>query len=138
MGKSKGKWFSAWTGVGTGEITRANCKDAMTHALIVGANHSRAMQWQISSVKISQIQVAAFLIARGPSAVIAPPPYDQPILSGPPEYEGIDANFDPGHPLGLAQVNGATYKRSYSKAEVSLDCGAFTSRITFKSESVFV
>ena len=81
---------------------------------------------------IAKSTIAAFLLGRGPSAIIALPPYDHPMLGREFSLVGVEPNADPGTPLGPATVAGKVYKRSYTKADVSLDCGSFESTITFK------
>jgi hypothetical protein len=90
------------------------------------------------SLRIPKLKtIAAFLIARGPSAVIVLPQYDRPMAGSAFTLEGIaDANADPGTPLGAATKVGAganaTYTRSYTKAPVTWNCATFTSEIDFK------
>merc|ERR1712039_10921 len=138
LAKAKGKFFSSWVNVGPSRLNKDNCISAMTNALDVGGNTSQTLQWLTNSVIVSKEEIAAFLIARGSSALIALPPYDAAMLARPFQLEGVDLDADPGVPSGVAEVSGKVYKRSYSNAEVSLDCGTFTSTITFKSNHVFV
>ena len=74
--------------------------------------------------------VAAFLIARGPSAAIVLPPYDRPMLATPFKLEGVDADADPGRPLGPgAKGPGGVYTRRYERAEVTLNCTSFEATV---------
>jgi len=90
------------------------------------------------SLRIPKLKtIAAFLIARGPSAFIVLPPYDRPMTGSAFTLEGIaDVNADPGTPLGSATNDGAganaTYTRRYTKATVTLNCATCTSEIVFK------
>ena len=77
------------------------------------------------------------MIARGPSAGIVLPPYDATMLRFPFAWEGVtDVNADPGVPTATAKKVGsgatASYSRSYTKAEVTLDCATMKSTIIFK------
>ena len=75
--------------------------------------------------------MAAFLIARGPSAVLSFLPYDSPMLARPFHFVGVDPNADPGVPLGPGRVNGTVFSRSYTRANISFDCANFGSTIDF-------
>ena len=139
LAKSNGKWLSAWTGaaVSTAPKSAADCAGTMMRLLQLGADEEHSLQvrgfWSGFSVK--QTTLAAFLLARGPSAAIVLPPYDRPMLKGIFTLEGVDPNADPGMPLGPATVGGVdntTFTRAYSKANVSLDCATFTASIAFK------
>ena len=58
------------------------------------------------------------------------------MLKGMFSLEGIDADADPGTPLGPGGASGpgnTTFSRSYTKAAVSLDCASFTASITFRT-----
>ena len=77
-------------------------------------------------------EMAIFLLTRGPSAQLVLPPYDHPMIGLEFSIQGVDPNADPGTPLGPATVSGSVFKRSYSKADVMLDCSTFQSTITFK------
>ena len=139
MAQSKGKWLSAWAGpaVTAAPTSASDCVAVMNRAIEIGANESHTLQlqggWAKPQMEVSQNAVAAFLIARGASAVIVLPPYDRPMLKAPFSIEGVDANADPGTPLGPAKVSGSSvFSRSYTKADIALDCAAFKSTITFK------
>ena len=69
--------------------------------------------------------------------MIVLPPYDSTMLRSPFSIEGVaDPNADPGVPTGVAKKSGAgataVYSRSYTKAEVTLNCTTMKSTITFK------
>ena len=140
LAKSKNKWMSAWTGAAVTRAPRsaADCAATMTRLMQQGANHSNAMQLQNpNGVRVSRTTIAAFLIARGPSAIIILPAYDRPMIKTPFSLEGVEPNADPGTPLGPGKVvagtgGKTTFSRSYTKAEVSIDCAAFTANIVFK------
>jgi hypothetical protein len=108
----------------------------MAKLMAMGADPTHALQlqggWGKSRYQVEQTTMAAFLIARGPSAMIVLPPYDRPMLKSPFGIEGVNANADPGTPLGPGKASGTTFTRSYTKADVTLDCAAFTSTIQFK------
>ena len=53
------------------------------------------------------------------------------MLARPFSLEGVPADADPGVPLAPATLDGATFRRQYTKATVTLDCANFTSSITF-------
>ena len=139
LAASKGKWFSAWTGAATTQAPRGagDCTTTMTRLLQEGADTGHAMQvrgfWK--GMTVQQTTLAAFLIARGPSAAIILPPYDRPMLKSPFGFEGVDPDADPGVPLGPGTAGGpgnTTFTRAYTKADVSLDCTAFKATIVFK------
>ena len=95
---------------------------------------SHATEPAVTSSVISKVTVATFMLARGAGAVITLPPYDRPMLSSPFSLEGIDLDADPGTPLGLATLDGSTFTRKYSRADVSLDCSTLNPTISFKSD----
>ena len=70
--------------------------------------------------------VAAFMVARGPSAIL------QLHMHG-AYTEAVDFNFPPilftdyGVPLGNATIQGTIYTRRYARGTVSLDCAAWSS-----------
>jgi len=141
LAASKGKWFSAWTGdaVSAAPSSAKDCADIMDSLVSLGQNTSHAMQLQgwVSGwvMTVPKTTIAAFLIARGPSAVIVLPPYDRPMIKTPFILEGVDANADPGVPLtpgGRIGADSTIYTRSYTKAEVMLDCSNFNATIIFK------
>lgn len=143
LAKANGKWMSAWVGaavVGGPRSGGASCSAAMDGIIALGQDRTRGMQLEGGWAKRLQVQkntVAAFLLARGPSAVIVLPPYDRPMAGSEFVLEGVaDANADPGTPTGPAIKVGtganATYTRHYTKADVTLDCATFTSEIVFK------
>ena len=45
---------------------------------------------------------------------------------------GVDANANPGYPVGAATKVGAVYPRQHSQADATLDCANFTSTIVFR------
>ena len=107
--------------------------------LKIGGNASHALQLQAgwdrgATHMIRTTTLAAFLIARGPSAGLLLPPFDRPALPAPYAFaDGIDPNADPGTPVGPGSVDGAKFSRAYTKADITLDCDAFTASIDFKN-----
>jgi len=79
LARSKGKWFSTWHRPSVTPLTSGNCASVMAQAVTIGEDENRTLQWLSGGTIVSQTQVAAFLIARGPSAVIALPAYDRPM-----------------------------------------------------------
>ena len=132
MAQAKGKWISSWAHVGPFPISKANCEPLMQEAIAIGSNSSRSLQWSVMNFTVSKAALAGFLIARGSSAIIALPPYDRPMLKSPFSLDGVDLNGDPGQPIGQATQSGSVFKRSYTKAEVSLDCTSLTPEISLK------
>lgn len=135
LAASKGKWFSTWVVVPQQPpgIDARNCDDTMKRAVQIGVNGTQTLQWYAGSQEISKETLAAFLIARGPSATMFLAPYDAPMIARQWSFPtGVDANADPGTPTGQAQLNGQVWQREYTKASVVLDCAAFKATITFK------
>lgn len=135
LARSKGKWFSAWTGAAVTHAPKStgDCADVMARLLQEGRQQNHTMQLY-SGFSVPQTTLAAFLITRGPSAVITLQPYDRPMTKTPFVLEGVDLNADPGIPLGQgkADTTGKIFTRLYTKAIVSLDCSTFTANITFR------
>ena len=143
LAKSKGKWMSSWEGAavvkgpeGAGE----SCAEHMDAIIALGADPTRGMQLRNPRGQpgvVLQNTVAAFLLARGESAVIVLPAYDRPMTGTQFKMEGVpNANADPGKPVGPATKVGtganAQYSRSYTNAEVTLNCVNYESTIVFK------
>eukprot|EP00729_Bicosta_minor_P008094 gene8094-7493_t len=119
LAKSKGKWISWWNGSalsGGPSQAGAACAAAMNSAVALSLLYYH----------ITQNTLAAFLISRGPSAVIVLPP----------GTNRTNPNADPGVPSSAATKTGADatayYTRSYTNANVTFDCATLKSTITWK------
>lgn len=134
LARSKGKWFSAWTGAAVTRPPKGvnDCAPTMARLLQEGANNSHTMQLY-TGFNVPATTLAAFLIARGDSAVITLQPYDRPMSKTPFSFEAVDLNADPGTPLGPGKVDasGKVFTRAYTKANVRLDCSTFKANISF-------
>eukprot|EP00041_Stephanoeca_diplocostata_P004427 m.45041 g.45041 ORF g.45041 m.45041 type:complete len:378 (-) comp15108_c0_seq6:120-1253(-) len=141
--KSKGKWASAWND--DGSITPATCADQMRSWMATGRNSSLSLQilgdafgphWNpIKSVTLAQQQnntIAAFLIARGDSAML-----ELPVVGA---YEDMRSyqwspmlGWDYGIPIGIpTEVGPGVFLRTWTNAKVVLDCNKYASEIIMR------
>ena len=129
LAAAKGKWFTTWANTGPPPLTSKNCAAVMQQAVAAGKNASQTLQWHAGELRNSgQIpleNLAGFLLARGASAMMYLEPYDRPMLARPWSLPGVAEDADPGTPTGPATLAGGVWKRSFSAAEVTLDCAAF-------------
>ena len=137
LAKAKGKWFSAWEGPAVVDPPTGpgpGCVATMQKLIALGQNTSLGMQLATSpSFGVSQTVLAAFLLARGESAVIVLRVFDRPLGKPFPMPGCVDRNADPGTPLGAAVLNGTSlFTRRYTHAHVSLDCATMKSTIRIK------
>lgn len=155
--RSKGKWASSWVGHGNeGEITNATCTATMEawlrraasgHTLVPityafdkcfrhpchdGQAGGSNPGWHHSPTDQNNT-VAAFMIARGPSALL------QLHVHGAYAW-AEDMHFPPilradyGRPLApAATVREGVYSREYERATLTLDCGRWESSFELKS-----
>lgn len=150
-----GKWASAWNAEGGNGanpaykgITQEGCKEVLDSWLEIGANENVALQAlaipffanghnpfkPTSASEFSQNNtIAAFLIARGASAMLELP------VSGAFESMALYNLSNPllkvdfGTPLGPGKNTSAgKYTREYTKATISLDCESWSSAFIMK------
>ena len=142
-----GKWASAWNS--DGAITKAGdaCSSSVRTWIEKGANPNVTLQVLAPSFKhlppasappttmAGNNTVAAFLIARGASAMLELPVKGAYGLADTYGWSPLfDADF--GEPDGPGrEIISGVFTREWSKATVTLDCNTFTSNFIFSSPS---
>jgi hypothetical protein len=147
--KAAGKWSSAWNS--NGAINKGNCKDMVQSWMKIGSNTSLSLQVLGEAFRKknealldngaspppsgadANNTIAAFLIARGRSAMLELPVggayenMDKYILS-----PLLDADF--GEPTGAGHEGaGGVFTREWTKATITLDCNTWTSSIAMRT-----
>ena len=142
---SKGKWASAWNNDGQSlfpkqglqpdakDYSRDSCSSLMKEWIRLGHRTSITLQIQVGTQTPRNETLAAFLIARGASAIL-----EYPI--GGTYSSGADYGFpkimaaDFGKPAGDAlEVHPGVFRREWTKATVELDCRDLSSSFNFNS-----
>jgi len=125
---SMGKWVSAWNDP-DGSLDQGNCASQMRKWIAKGKDNKNTLQIAGPKTPTDQI-IAAFLIARGPSAILNFPTLG--CYGSATEYgwnPHMDEDF--GGPLELAvETSENVFTRQWSKATISLDCKTFEASFT--------
>ena len=129
-----GKWATAWNNDGQSlfpkqglqpdapDYSRDSCSALLRQWIAIGQDARRTLQLQIGTSSPSNATLAAFLLARGPSAMLEYPIegcYGTAAAYGFPPLMAADF----GEPRAMAQeIHPGFFRREWSKATVALDC----------------
>lgn len=151
---SKGKWASAWNNDGQSLFPRQgirpdanpsyfgpdSCSNLVKEWIILGKRPENTLQVQIGTNSPSNATIAAFLIARGASAVLEYPLNlgTYTIATDPKQTLGWPSlmRVDFGRPVADgSEVHPGIFQRKWTKATVTLDCATLNSTFEFAARS---
>jgi hypothetical protein len=140
---SMGKWASAWNNDGQSlfpkqglqpdakDYSRDSCSSLMKEWIRLGRRTSHTLQIQVGTLAPRNETLAAFLVARGASAILEYPiggTYSTASDYGFPALMAADF----GKPAGDAlEVHPGVFRREWTKATVELDCHDLSSSFDF-------
>lgn len=140
--RDAGKWASDWNS--DGSLDQSDCTKQVREWMGIGTQSFRTLQVLgqafvkragASATPQQMVEInntmAAFLISRGPSAML-----ELPVLGAYEDMESyvwsplLDANF--GKPLAAAsETSMGVFQRNFSRVSVALDCNTYTSTFRF-------
>jgi hypothetical protein len=141
--ESKNKWTSAWNNNGQAlfpknglqpdahDDTSASCSSKMKQWIAVGKANQHTLQINVGTETPRNEILAAFLIARGPSAVLEYPiggTYSSATAYGFPHIMSADFGVPAGDAL---ELHPGVFQRTWTKATVGLNCKTLAASFDF-------